>query len=78
MTLRKGQKIANCIREQGWKDTDAHQLLFHMSDEQFEQAANFEGPYCINKESLWDKDGAMKGTPKELKDVWNKVMENRK
>jgi hypothetical protein len=77
MTLRKGQKIANWIREQGWKDIDARRILFYMSDEQFEQAINFEGPYGVNEKSLWGKDGAVKGTPQALKDVWNKVMENR-
>jgi hypothetical protein len=77
MTLRKGQKIANWIREQGWQDERAHQKLFYMSDKEFEEAVNFEGPYGVNKGSLWGRDGAMKGTPQVLKDVWNKVMENR-
>jgi hypothetical protein len=38
MTLRKGQKIANWIRDQGYTDRDARRILINMSEEEFEEA----------------------------------------
>lgn len=38
MTLRKGQKIANWIKEQGYSNTDVHVKLFYMSDKEFAKA----------------------------------------